>query len=122
MFIKLIILFSFKISEPHNFALSGAASDADECFSDSVAPRAQMLHLPEISSQYPPAGLDDSCTASVRSNTSDDMSPRLLKQLQPNSQRDLIGQSHGGLHTSNGLSNAPLYSTPSPVTAQVRIN
>ncbi|CAA7408019.1 unnamed protein product [Spirodela intermedia] len=97
----------------------GGAADADECFSDSAAVRAQMLHLPELNSQNLLVGAYDGSIASGRVTVSDDMSPRQLKQLHPNNQREVTGYSHGGQHISNGLSSVPLYNTPSPITAQL---
>lgn len=78
-----------------------------------------MLHLPELNSQNLLAVPEDGSTATGRITVSDDMSPRQLKQLHPNNQREVTGHSHGGQHMSNGLSSVPLYSTPSPITTQV---
>ncbi|XP_078443361.1 CDC27 family protein isoform X2 [Wolffia australiana] len=97
----------------------GEAVDADECFSDSVALRAQSLHLPEIKPQNPPTGSEDACVPSTRSTGADDVSPRQLKLLHSNVQKEVSGHWHGGAHLNNGLSSAPLYSTPSPITAQL---
>ena len=98
---------------------SGAAEEANECFSDSAIPRIQQQRLSESCYENLNVGNEDRSVPSSRFTSSGDSSPRQSKQLQAN-----LREPHGTMgsgQSSNSIPNLSQYNTPSPAAAQVNM-
>ncbi|XP_010249534.1 PREDICTED: cell division cycle protein 27 homolog B isoform X2 [Nelumbo nucifera] len=106
----------------------GAAEEANAVFSEAAALCIQQQQLNHgLNPQNLQIVSEDRITVLNRTLGSEDMSPRQLKNTQGNSIRDIPGNHHGAVLSggpasqpfNGGSSNMSVYSTPSPMPAQL---
>lgn len=110
--------------------ISGAAEDANEVFGESAIPRLQQHYFNMDSGCYNMrTSTDEPSLTCSQISSSDEMSPKLLKQSHGSLVRDTAANLHGaatgaghvGQQSTFGSSNTSVFNTPSPVTAQVHV-
>ncbi|CAN6463820.1 unnamed protein product [Victoria cruziana] len=106
----------------------GAAEDANEVFGESAIPRLQQHYFNMDSGCYNMrTSTDEPSLTCSQISSSDEMSPKLLKQSHGSLVRDTAANLHGaatgaghvGQQSTFGSSNTSVFNTPSPVTAQL---
>lgn len=109
---------------------TGAAEEAVTVFGDAASLYIQKQHLPQVSaSKSMPTSTEDHGLISSRNFGSEDLSPRHLKHMHGNNQRDISGNYHAvpqsggtGSQLSNGGSTTvSFYNTPSPMASATQV-
>ncbi|CDP08586.1 unnamed protein product [Coffea canephora] len=109
----------------------GAAEEAATVFGDAASLCIQKQHLPHgLGSKSMQASAEDQGLMSSRNVGAEDLSPRHLKNIHGNSQRDAAGNYHsapqpggtGSQPLNGGPTTLSFYSTPSPMAAASQLS
>ena len=109
---------------------TGAAEEAATVFGDAASLCIQKQHLPHgLGSKSMQASAEDQGLISSRNVGAEDLSPRHLKNIHGNSQRDAAGNYHsapqpggtGSQPLNGGPTTLSFYSTPSPMAAASQV-
>lgn len=110
-----------------NCFCSGAAEEATAVFGEAASLCVQKQYTPHgLASQSLPASTEDRNALSARNYSSQDLSPRQLKNTHGNTLKENPGNYHGTAFSgganqpiNGGLANMSFYNTPSPMATQV---